>query len=61
MRVGKQNMSKYVSGLVKEDLKTLVNDRKAFIKSLKDFSENVECKTDKSSLEILREIRYGKN
>ena len=59
-KVGNQSMSKYVSELIEADLKNPVEDVDAFMQSLKDFRDNVEYKTDKSSLEILREIRYGK-
>ncbi|MFH1218700.1 MAG: hypothetical protein V1679_02565 [Candidatus Peregrinibacteria bacterium] len=59
-KVGNGNMSQYVADLVEGDLSNRVEDVDAFLDSLRDFAKNVERKDKRSSLEILREIRYGK-
>lgn len=59
-KVDKNHMSRYVANLVGDDLSTQVEDVDDFINSLKEFAENVKRKDTRNSLEILREIRYGK-
>lgn len=58
--VGKNNMSKYISDLVEDDLKDKdYEDVDEFLSSLKEFAKNVKRRDKRTSLEILREIRYG--
>lgn len=57
-KVGKNNMSKYVANLVKDDLDSR-EDPEAFIESLREFAKRNPNKTGKTSLQLLREIRYG--
>ena len=64
LKIDKGNMSNYVAGLVKSDLavkKDLEESAEDFIESLRKLAiENkVHCKDKRSSLKILREIRYG--
>ena len=64
IKIGKSKMSSYVADLVEEDLskkKIIEESDETFLESLKQFAiENSKhVKTKKSSLKILREIRYG--
>ena len=58
-KVGQNNMSKYVADLVEEDLGKRTQDIDEFLEELKAFAKSVKKKDKRSSLEILREIRYG--
>lgn len=57
-KVGKNNMSKYVSGLIEEDLDS-DESVDEFIESLRQFRKRNPNTSGKSSLQLLREIRYG--
>lgn len=58
VKVGQNNISGYVAALVEEDLNRREVDADGIIRELKEFRLN-EVKSKKSSMEILREIRYG--
>lgn len=58
-KVGSQNMSQYVAGLVEADLTVYHEQVDDFMNELAEFRRNVVKKDPRSSLEILREIRYG--
>ncbi len=57
--IGK-NMSQYVVRLIEEDFEKIDSSEEDLFERLDRFSKNVKFKTDKSSLEILREIRHAK-
>lgn len=61
-KIGNQNMSKFVVEAVEKELKDDVEDVEEFMKGLRELrSEAQKCRKDpRSSLEILREIRYGR-
>jgi hypothetical protein len=56
--VGKQNMSKFVVDAVKKELRDDYENVDEFMEDLKDFCVSTPKKDTRSSLEILREIRY---
>lgn len=62
-KVGINNMSGYVTSLVEKDLKKKMKEEESdsFFQSLDDLAKLSEAaaKDPRSSLEILREIRYG--
>lgn len=57
-KVGQNNMSSYVAGLIEEDLDGIKLNAKKIVDSMKIFRDQLEYKDDRSSLEILRSIRY---
>ena len=61
IKIPNNEMSKYVSQLVESDLENKKDDVDEFIESLREFASRVKPRTDKTTLEILREIRYGKD
>lgn len=62
-KIGNQNMSKFVVEAVEKELGNEVEDVAEFMRGLREFREEAHsCRKDfRSSLEILREIRYGEN
>ena len=58
-KVGQNNMSSYVAGLVKKDLNKRSREAEKIIQELDEFRKNHPSKIKQSSLETLREIRYG--
>lgn len=58
-KMGDQNMSKFVVEAVEEKLGDDWQDVDDFIEDLKVFCSSVPKKDNRSSLEILREIRHG--
>jgi len=61
-KIGKQNMSKFVVEAVEKELGNEVEDVAEFMRGLRELSSEMQkSRRDyRSSLEILREIRYGK-
>lgn len=60
-KMGNQNMSKYVAELVEEKmLEEKEESIEEFMKSMEELRKKNVNKSGRSSLEILREIRYGK-
>lgn len=57
--VKKNNMSNFVSNALKKSFLTQKKDSDDLIESLRKFARENKPKTNKSTLEILREIRYG--
>jgi len=55
-----RNMSKYVADAVSEKLSNEVTDVDKFFEDLEAFSKTLVNKSGKSSLELIREDRYGK-
>jgi hypothetical protein len=58
-KMGNQNMSKFVVEAVEEKLGDDWKDVDEFMEDLKEFFASVPKRDSRSSLEILREIRYG--
>lgn len=58
-KIGKGNVSEYVAGLVERDIEEVDEETEQLFKELDELQKNMKFKTNKSSLEILREIRYG--
>lgn len=59
-KVGQNKMSSYVASVVEKDLdRKLADEAKDFVEDLKRFREGLVLRTDKDSLTLLREIRYG--
>lgn len=59
-KVGQNNMSKYVSNLVDKDLGKRSFNTEEILKSIEEFRDKHQSKTARPTIEILREIRYGK-
>ena len=59
-KIGQNNMSKYISALVDKDLQKRNPDTEAILKRIEEFRDKHPSKLKKSTLETLREIRYGK-
>lgn len=57
-KVPNNEMSSYVAKLIKDDLGQQTDDAQEYIQALRDFRENVLVRDTRSSLEILREMRY---
>jgi hypothetical protein len=59
-KVGQGGMSNYVAEIVEKDLdRKLADEAKDFVEDLKKFCRTNPLRTDKDSLTLLREIRYG--
>ncbi|MFA6917712.1 MAG: hypothetical protein WC285_02655 [Candidatus Gracilibacteria bacterium] len=59
-KVGQNKMSSYVAEVVERDLdRKLADEAKDFVEDLKKFRKGLVLRTDKDSLTLLREIRYG--
>jgi len=60
-KIGNQNMSKFVVEAVEKELGNEVEDVAEFMRGLRELSSEMQKsrKDHRSSLEILREIRYG--
>ena len=59
IEIGQSNMSKYVVNLIENDLDGWDKSSEKIFQRFDDFGKNLKFRTDKSSLEILREIRHG--
>lgn len=59
IKVKKNNMSNFVSNALRNSLSTQKEDADDLVESLRKFARENKPKTNKSTLEILREIRYG--
>ncbi len=61
-KIGNQNMSRFVVEAVEKELGDDAQDVEEFIRGLREIRDEAQkCRKDpRSSLEILREIRYGK-
>lgn len=57
--IGQNNMSKYVANLVENDLDSVNESSEEIFQRFDNFGKNLKFRTNKSSLEILREIRHG--
>lgn len=58
-KVGQNNMSKYVADVIEKDLGGAEGDLEELFGQLDELHKGLKFKTRKSSLQILREIRYG--
>ncbi|MBT3864690.1 hypothetical protein HOF67_01520 [Candidatus Peregrinibacteria bacterium] len=59
-KVGNQNMSKYVVGLIEDKLTLDADGIDRMFDELAEFRKKVKLRDKRDSVEILREIRYGK-
>ncbi|MDD3862192.1 MAG: hypothetical protein PHP74_04900 [Candidatus Gracilibacteria bacterium] len=58
--VGQNKMSSYVAEVVEKDLdRKLADEASDFVEDLKKFALTNPLRTNKDSLTLLREIRYG--
>lgn len=58
-KVGQNNMSKYVAEVVEKELDDSGCEIDGLFAELDELQKGLKFKTKKSSLEILRDIRYG--
>lgn len=59
-KIEKNKMSQYVAAAIEENLEKEVDDVDKFFEELAELSKNFQRVDKRNSLEILREIRYGK-
>lgn len=60
-KVKKGKISSYITEIIQEDLAKKNKSPKEIACELRTFSKHIKAKDPRSSLEILREIRYGQD